>query len=238
MSTPVPPFEHELRLLTEGEVGLVGQIAESSNFVLGADLTLDDDYGWAIYKPEAGEQPLHDFPPGLHVRERAAFLVSEALGWHIVPPTVIREDAPAGVGSLQWFLELNGEHYFTLLDRHPDTWDQLRRMAVFDFLINNTDRKSGHVLQDTEGNIWGIDHGLCFNPGTRLRTVIWDFQGEEIDESLQADLERFAADIPACVTDLLSDVEAEVLQYRANRLVRLPVLPKPWSNYQYPWPLV
>lgn len=238
MTTPHAPFEKELRLLSGGDIGIVGQIAESSNFVLGADLTLGEDYGWAIYKPMAGEQPLYDFPPGLHVRERAAYLVSEALGWHIVPPTVIREDAPAGVGSLQWFLDLNGEHYFTLLDRHPDTWEQLRRMAVFDFLINNTDRKSGHVLQDTAGNIWGIDHGLSFNPGARLRTVIWDFQGEEIAEDLQADIERFAADIPATVLELLSDDEAEVLHYRAHRIARLPILPRPWSDYQYPWPLV
>ncbi|AIT60707.1 SCO1664 family protein [Corynebacterium doosanense] len=231
-------FDRELRLLSDGTIGLVGQIAESSNFVLAADLTLGDEYGWAIYKPQAGEQPLHDFPPGLHVRERAAFLVSEHLGWHVVPPTVIREDAPAGVGSLQWFLDLNGEHYFTLFDDHPDTHDQLRRIAVFDFLINNTDRKSGHVLQDESGRIWGIDHGLCFNPATRLRTVIWDFQEEEIAPELQADLERFARDIPAEVTALLSDEEAELLQRRADRMVRLPFLPRPWADYQYPWPLV
>lgn len=231
-------FERELKLLEQGAIGLVGQIAESSNFVLAADLTLGDEYGWAIYKPEAGEQPLHDFPPGLHVRERAAFLVSEHLGWHIVPPTVIREDAPAGVGSLQWFLELNGEHYFTLYDSQPDTWDELKRIAVFDFLVNNTDRKSGHVLQDESGRIWGIDHGLCFNPATRLRTVIWDFQGEEIAPQLQEDVERFARGIPDDVRALLSADEVEMLQHRADRIVRLPVLPRPWSDYQYPWPLV
>lgn len=231
-------FERELRLLTEGEIGVLGQLPESSNVVLAADLTLSEDYGWAIYKPAAGEQPLHDFPPGLHVRERAAFLVSEHLGWHIVPPTVIRDDAPAGIGSLQWFLDLSGEHYFTLYDTHPRSWDQLRRIAVFDFLINNTDRKSGHVLQDKAGAIWGIDHGLCFNPDTRLRTVIWDFQGEEIAEELQADVERFARAIPADVAELLDDREVEMIQSRANRIVRLPYLPRPWSDYQYPWPLV
>lgn len=109
------PFERELKLLNEGELGIVQQLVESSNIGFIVDLELDGDYGWAVYKPELGEQPLWDFPPGLYKRERAAFVISEFLGWNIVPPTVIMHDAPAGVGSVQWFIENNGEHYFHCL---------------------------------------------------------------------------------------------------------------------------
>ena len=184
MSTPEPPFTRELGLLASAELGVLGRVTESTNLTLVVEFGQGDDYAWGIYKPEAGERPLHDFDPGLHARELAAFELSEWLGWHLVPPTVVRHDAPVGVGSVQWFVENDGEHYFTLLEQRPETHDQLRRMALFDVITNNTDRKGGHVLCDADGHLWGIDHGLCFGTHARLRTVIWDFAGEAIAPAL------------------------------------------------------
>lgn len=238
MTIPVPPFTRELDLLENGGLGMVAQLVESSNVGFVLETTRGEDYGWAVYKPERGEAPLYDFPPGLHVRERAAFLLSEYLGWHIVPPTVTRADGPFGVGSLQWFIENGGEHYFPLLETRPELHGQLRRMAVFDLLTNNTDRKSGHVLLDAADHIWGIDHGLCFHPEPKLRTVIWDFAGEEIEGSLVAAVEPLRWQIPEDIAVLLGSAEVAALQRRASRIVRLPFLPHPRSPYQYPWPLV
>ncbi len=238
MNSPTPPFTRELELLETGELGTVAQLAESSNLTFVLEACRGERYSWAIYKPELGERPLHDFPPGLHARERAAFLISEYLGWHIVPPTVVRNDGPFGVGSLQWFIDNDGQHYFPLLENRPDLHDQLRRLAVFDVLTNNTDRKSGHVLLDADGHVWGIDHGLCFHSAPKLRTVIWDFAGEEIDGALLASIEPLIDEVPDDVTVLLHAEEVEALRRRASRLVRLPHLPHPRSHYQYPWPLV
>ena len=238
MSVPTPPFDDELHLLEHGELGLVAQLPESSNLTLALDATLGKDYGWAIYKPEVGEQPLWDFPPGLHARERAAFVLSEYLGWHLVPPTIVRKDAPFGVGSLQWYIEHDGSHYLQVLEQRPELHAQFRRMAVFDLLANNTDRKSGHVLIDEHGHVWGIDHGLCFSFEPKLRTVIWDFAGEGIDAEWAAAVEPLIDDVPAEIAELLHPAEVEALQRRAARIVRLPFLPHPRSHYQYPWPLV
>ncbi|ANE03652.1 SCO1664 family protein [Corynebacterium crudilactis] len=231
------PFERELKLLREGDLGIVEQLVESSNVGFIVDLELADDYAWAVYKPELGEQPLWDFPPGLYRRERAAFVLSEFLGWHLVPPTIIVEDAPAGVGSMQWFVHNNGEHYFQLFDTRPDLHQQFVRMAVFDLLCNNTDRKSGHVLLE-EDHIWGIDHGLCFSVEPKLRTVIWDFAGCTISDELITAVEPLLDEVPAELGELLHPVEIEALQRRASRIQRLPFLPQARSHRQFPWPLV
>lgn len=241
---PAPPYEAELALLAHGTAGFVGQVRDSSNVTLVLELTgegtPDGDlaYGWGVFKPVAGEAPLHDFEPGLHRRERAAFLLSEHLGWHVVPPTVIREVEPLGEGSLQWYIENDGMHYLPLEEGHPEVRDQLRRLAVFDVLANNTDRKSGHVLWDANHHVWGIDHGLCFSADPKLRTVIWDFEGEDIDAGLLAAVEEIALSVPEDVAELLSAREVVALRRRAARLVREPVLPTLESPYQYPWPLV
>lgn len=238
MSTPTPPFARELAVLEAGGLGLVAQLAESSNLTFVLEASSGEEYGWAVYKPEAGERPLHDFAPGLHARERAAFLLSEHLGWHVVPPTVVRDDGPFGVGSLQWYIENRGEHYLQLLGARPDLHDQFRRLAVFDLLTNNTDRKSGHVLLDAAGHVWGIDHGLCFSAQPKLRTVIWDFAGEEIAGELLAAVEPLVDGVPAEVAALLDPAEVAALSNRAGRILRLPRLPHPRSHYSYPWPLV
>ena len=231
--------ERELTLLTEGRVELLGRIMSGSNATFLAELSCGDDSAWAVYKPVAGERPLADFDAGLHRRERAAYLLSEALGWGIVPPTVVRADAPLGVGSLQWFIEGDlGEHYFTLYEDSPETHGALARIALFDYVANNTDRKSGHVLRGADGHIWGIDHGLCFSAAFKLRTVIWDFAGEPIPEALLDDISPLATTVPADLAELLNDAEVAALQRRVQRMLQEGVLPVDRTGMRYPWPLV
>jgi uncharacterized repeat protein (TIGR03843 family) len=193
----------------------------------------------AIYKPLRGERPLWDFPGGLYRREVAAYELALQLGWSLVPETVEREDAPLGVGSVQRFVVADFEqHYFTLLEderHHP----ALRRMAVFDVIANNADRKGGHCLLDAEGQIWGIDHGLCFHTSPKLRTVIWDWAGDPIDDDLIADVTALVDAGPSdALQGLLSPEEAEAMVDRAARLVRKRRLPQPQNDRPYPWPLV
>jgi uncharacterized repeat protein (TIGR03843 family) len=226
-------------LLSEGSVELVGRIPRSSNQTFLVQVSLGDDEAYAVYKPESGERPLSDFEPGLYRRERAAYLLSESLGWGFVPPTVIREEAPAGVGSLQWFIECDfQEHYFTLFADAPETHSELARIALFDYVTNNTDRKSGHVLRGDDGRIWGIDHGLCFSAAFKLRTVIWDFAGEPIPAALLEDIAPLAEAAPPGVADLLNDNEVTALKQRVRRLLRAGVLPVDRTGMRYPWPLV
>ena len=229
----------ELTLLTEGSIELLGLIPRSSNQTFLVQVSCGEDEGYAVYKPEAGERPLSDFEPGLHKRERAAYLLSESLGWGFVPPTVIREDAPLGVGSLQWFIECDfQQHYFTLFEDAPETHADLARIALFDFVANNTDRKSGHVLRGDDGRIWGIDHGLCFSAAFKLRTVIWDFAGEPIPKELLADIAPLAEAVPAELAELLDDDEVTALQRRVQRMLVAGCLLVDRTGMRYPWPLV
>ncbi len=239
MTAGPPVSARELTLLAEGGVELVGRVANSSNATFLVEVSDGGDPAYAIYKPEAGERPLADFAPGLYRRERAAYLLSDALQWGIVPPTVIRGDAPLGIGSLQWFIEADaGEHYFTLYAHAPETRAALVRIAVFDCLANNTDRKSGHVLRGPDGHIWGIDNGLCFAAASKLRTVIWDFAGDPIPDALLADIAPLAEAVPPGLAELLDDGEAAALARRARRLLRDGVLPEDATGMRYPWPLV
>lgn len=229
----------ELTLLTEGSIELLGLIPRSSNQTFLVQVSCGEDEGYAVYKPEAGERPLSDFEPGLYKRERAAYLLSESLGWGFVPPTVIREDAPLGVGSLQWFIDCDfQQHYFTLFEDAPETHAELARIALYDFVANNTDRKSGHVLRGDDGRIWGIDHGLCFSAAFKLRTVIWDFAGEPIPEALLSDIAPLAESVPAELAELLDDDEVTALQRRAKRMLVAGSLPVDRTGMRYPWPLV
>ncbi|MGA1419919.1 MAG: phosphatidylinositol kinase, partial [Ilumatobacteraceae bacterium] len=168
----------------------------------------------------------------------AAYRLATAMGLEIVPLTLLR-DGPIGEGSVQLLIDADFEqHYFTLHEQRPDLHPKLREMAVFDILANNTDRKSGHVLIDAGDNIWGIDHGLCFSADFKLRTVIWEFGGEEIAASLLAAVERVAGSLPLEVSSLLDDDEVMALSERAAWLLehrRFPVDP---SGRRYPWPLV
>jgi uncharacterized repeat protein (TIGR03843 family) len=193
----------------------------------------------AIYKPAKGERPLWDFPRGLWKREVAAYELSAFLGWGIVPPTTVRSDGPLGPGSLQHCVDaLFDEHYFTLQEM-PEHRQDLRRIAVFDVVVNNADRKSGHCLLDRDGHIWGIDHGLCFHAEPKLRTVIWDFAGEEIEEDLLAGLGPMAGgEVPQTLAKLLDAQEIEALTARAADLRATARFPEPSVDFPYPWPLV
>lgn len=235
-----PDTARRLALLERGSLSIVGRVAGSSNATFAVVVTHGEDEWFAIYKPMYGERPLWDFEPGLHRRERAAYLLSEELGWGLVPPTVIREDAPAGVGSLQWFIEAReAEHYFTMVGSDASTHAALRRLAVFDAVANNTDRKSGHVLRDADGRIWAIDHGLCFAEEDKLRTVIWDFAGEPVPDDVLADLAPLAETVPASLAEVLTGSERRALRNRARRILADPVMPVDLTGgYAYPWPLV
>ncbi|MFI7742817.1 SCO1664 family protein [Kocuria rhizosphaericola] len=229
----------ELVLLTEGRIELLGLIRESSNSALLVEVTLEEEAVWGIYKPLEGERPLIDFRPGLHRRERAAFVLSEFLGWGIVPPTVLRQDGPFGAGSLQRFVDHDPlQHYFTLYDAAPDTHDALRRIALFDLVANNADRKGGHVLRGADGRIWGIDHGLCFAAAFKLRTVVWDFSGEPVPEDLLRDIAPLADEVPAELADLLDATEVAALRRRVRRLLDEAVLPVDVTGRRIPWPLL
>jgi len=218
-----------------------GRIPGSSNATLLVTCTLGDRELLAVYKPARGERPLWDFPTGLHQREVAAYELSEALGWGLVPETVARIKGPHGPGSVQRFVPEDGtDHYFTLREDRR-WWPTLRRLAAFDVVANNADRKSGHVLL-AEDRLWAIDNGLCFNRLDKLRTVIWDFGGSELDQGMLEDLARLARDgLPAGLADLIAPDEAEATCQRLAGLVHQRALPElvddgDWPPY--PWPLV
>lgn len=226
-------------IVARGDIELIGRMPWSSNATFLAEATLDQRSTRVIYKPHIGERPLWDFPDGLWKREVAAYELGHAIGWDIVPFTVARDDAPHGIGSVQRFIDADFEqHYFTMLE-DEDTHDQLQRMAVFDFVCNNTDRKGGHCLLDADGHIWGIDNGLSFHAEFKLRTVIWEFGGEEISEQLLRDLKSFVdAGIPERLTHLLGTFEQDAVLTRARALLREGVLPIDESGHRYPWPLI
>jgi uncharacterized repeat protein (TIGR03843 family) len=232
-----------LELLTHGSIEAVGQVVWGSNYTFLVKVTLDDETQQAIYKPARGERPLWDFPHGSLVeREVAAYLVSEALGWHFVPPTLLRAQAPAGPGSLQLYIEANPElHYFTFDEKLKQ---RLRPAALFDLLINNADRKAGHILLDEHDRLWLIDHGVCFHEEPKLRTVIWDFVGEPIPDELRADigslLEQLqpGMNLHEQLSNLLSTGEIEALRDRTALLLSEATFPEPGPGRPYPWPLV
>jgi len=234
-----PPTARVLKLLAEGEVEVVGRMPWSSNRTFLAQCVLGDDETGAVYKPERGERRLWDFPEGIYRREVAAYELSRALGWDIVPETVERDDAPLGPGSMQRFVPADfSQHHFTLVEDETHH-DRLRAICAFDVVANNTDRKSGHCLLGEDGTVWAIDNGLCFHPQPKLRTVIWEFAGEPVPAALLEDVARVAASTLDTVRPLLSGREVQALRRRAEALVasgRFPV-PDP-DEYHYPWPLV
>ena len=194
--------------------------------------------GRAIYKPHRGERPLWDFPDGLYRREAAAFDLARALGWDLVPPTIVR-DGPFGVGSVQAFVDADyAQHHFTLVEderHHP----QLRRLCAFDIVANSTDRKGGHVLVDADEHLWGIDNGLCLHAEFKLRTVIWEFGGEPLPAELAHDLARFVErDLPDALADVLDPFERDALTARARALLADGCFPIDHTGHRVPWPLV
>lgn len=226
--------------LADGELEVVGLMPNASNATFLVRVHHEGEPDLAVYKPAKGETPLWDFPDGtLHRREVAAFEVSRALGWPNVPPTIVRH-GPEGVGSAQLFVRVDPDHhYFTLQDDHADAF---RRVALFDIVVNNADRKAGHCLLGEDGRIHVIDHGVCFSTEPKLRTVIWDFMGEPIGSELLEDLARFRTELddgPAAATlaRLLDRDEVGATQERAGRLIDLARFPEPDPGTRpYPWP--
>lgn len=242
----VLPLEKELLLacLLNGELTVEGQFMWGSNYTFLCDLKQDGCSIKAVYKPVRGERPLWDFPSQtLAGREVAAYLVSEAAGWHFVPPTVYRQVAPAGDGSVQMFIEHDPQlHYFNLTSVQRK---QLRPVALFDSIINNTDRKGGHILLDAEQKFWLIDHGLCFHPEPKLRTVIWDFAGQQFNAEetiLIKNLQQQLMPGQMLRTQLepyLSPIDIRATIMRIDQLLTKGVFPSPLEGrYSYPWPPV
>ena len=236
------PSTNALNALTTGAVEVVGRLPWSSNFTFLVDVAGANKTTRAVYKPEQGEQELWDFPPALYKREVAAFELSQALGWPNIPPTTIREDAPYGVGSLQLFVPADFEqHYFTLMEDEEKQREHIEafvRIATFDIIANNTDRKSGHCLLGEDSQIYAIDNGLCFHPDPKLRTVIWEFQGTPVPDQLLVDIERVQGDLPTAIHDLLDKNEVISLRDRMQEVLQNPVFPPLVSQRQYPWPIV
>ncbi|GAP15400.1 conserved hypothetical protein [Longilinea arvoryzae] len=244
-TTALRDKESILAALQNGKLSLKGQFVNGSNYTFLAEVAVSEGVLRAVYKPVRGEQPLWDFPAqSLARREVAAYLVSEALGWELVPPTVYRKRGPLGAGSLQWFVEHDPDrHYFTFSDLEKK---RLKPVAVFDMLINNADRKAGHILLGEADHLWLIDHGICFHVEDKLRTVIWDFTGQPIPPDLLEDIRRFLAllespesPLQTGLRPLLRLAEIRHLAARARRILENPVFAAPDRHYRtYPWPPV
>ena len=222
--------------LQHGGLELKGQFMLGSNYTFLVDVTYEDQTYPAVYKPKRGEQPLWDFPESsLAHREVAAYLISESLGLHIVPFTILREDGPYGAGSLQQFIDYDPEyHYFNFTSEDKDL---LRPVVLFDLLINNADRKGGHVFFENETHkLFAIDHGICFHEEDKLRTVLWDFGGQPIPDDLLARLTLS----PNLLTDLephLSPNEIAALQARTDSIRKKRLFPRqPRDRRAMPWP--
>jgi uncharacterized repeat protein (TIGR03843 family) len=250
-------LEDTLRILTNGEIESLGLMPWGSNYTFLVQLTesrakgkssqpdSDTQEVLAVYKPRRGEAPLWDFPTGtLCLREFAAYLVSDALGWQLVPPTVLR-NGPHGFGSVQLFIDNDpNQHFFTFREEEA-ACIQLQRMALFDLITNNADRKSGHCLRDKQGHVWAIDHGITFNSDYKLRTVIWDYAGQPIQPQMLADMKQLRADIDAnrplgkALRKLLDDDEIRAFTKRLDGLIKLGAFPSP-NRYERstPWPPV
>jgi uncharacterized repeat protein (TIGR03843 family) len=280
---PVPGHQYDedvvLDLLSRGELEVRGRLVSASNTTLFARVRLDGLEGTCVYKPVTGERPLWDFPSRtLAKREVAAYLLSAAAGWDVVPPTVLR-DGPLGPGSVQWWVhdgrvdrdgdpmvpEAGGGVVDVLPpEQVPPGWRRvveaeamngsmvvlahadhaaLRRMAVFDVVANNADRKGGHVLRDVSGNILGVDHGLTFNTDHKLRTVLWGWAGERLPATecealgrLQADLEGDGP-LAGALAGLLDADEVAGTRRRVVRLLSAGRHPRPPAGrHAIPWP--
>jgi uncharacterized repeat protein (TIGR03843 family) len=218
---------------------VLGRMPWSSNATFLVDLDDADHDLQAVYKPVQGERPLWDFPTGLARREVAAFELSHHLGWDLVPPTVLRTEGPLGVGSLQLFVPADFEqHYFTIHDdaAHEPT---LQRLCAFDIIANSTDRKGGHCLFDSNGEIWAIDNGLSFHTEFKLRTVIWDYAGETIPADIVAEIASFIdGGPPASFADLLDEAEVDAAMRRATALITDGCFPVDHTGRRWPWPMV
>jgi len=243
--TPLQITETEiLQILTHGELREQGLLPYSSNHSFLVTATHNGVSLPGVYKPRKGENPLWDFEWGtLCQRETAAYLVSSTLGWNLVPPTVLREGT-RGIGSVQLYIPNNDrEHYFTIQEDARFV-PSLRRLALFDFIVNNADRKSGHCLVGDDQRLWAIDHGICFHTEYKLRTVIWEFCDTPIEgdiyndiKALQAGLLDEHSTLYQVLCKLLTSAERTAMLARTKLLVQHRAFPGPQTHRRnYPWP--
>jgi uncharacterized repeat protein (TIGR03843 family) len=254
----------ELDLLRSGELDLTGRLLAASNATFQGTVTLEDRSATVVYKPVAGERPLWDFPDGtLAQREYAAYLVSEALGWSLVPPTLLR-DGPFGEGMCQLWVDVDDRELVDIVPRGEvaDGWlgvleaydgrhnpvtlvhadiPALRRMAVFDSVVNNADRKGGHILPTASGTVYGCDHGVTFNADEKLRTVLWGWAGTSLAADEADGLRRLAGDLDGALGDelctLLTAAEVAITRSRVQQLLRRRRFPVPDDDrHVIPWP--
>ena len=231
-----------LAALQGGELEVIGRLVGSSNNAMVVRVDNREDL-LAVWKPTRGEQPLFDFPIGtLTRREVAAYLVSEAIGWGIVPPTLLRE-GPYGEGMVQQWIDVDPEVDIVAMIMADDP--RLRRIAVFDAVLNNTDRKGGHLLPIPGGHLYAVDHGVTFSVVPKLRTLLWAWEGEPFDDEERAGLERVRAGLDdgeggtlaAALRELLAAPEVEATQLRVDELLAAGVFPSPNPEWPaIPWP--
>jgi len=231
--------DQALELLTCGELDLVGRLVDASNATLYCEVTHAGQTRTCVYKPVMGERPLWDFPDGtLAAREMATYEVSQATGWDLVPPTVLR-DGPYGEGMVQLWVDVDETVDLAWLARsdHPD----LRRMAVLDVVVNNADRKGGHLLPTPDGRVFGVDHGVCFAVPDKLRTLLWQWRGEPLTDEATDVLEMLSDDLADRLGDRLEELltvsEVRAARRRVGRLLRTGVHPEPSGDWPaIPWP--
>jgi uncharacterized repeat protein (TIGR03843 family) len=265
---PVLGEKDALELLARGTIEIEGRLVDASNTTLRAEISLDGVTRRCVYKPVQGERPLWDFPDGtLAGREVSAFLVSQAIGWDLVPPTILR-DGPLGPGALQLWIEEpeDAEALIGFVPAYdvPPGWlpvanardedgdafalahkddPRLARLAVFDSVINNADRKGGHVLYPATGSIHGVDHGVSFHVENKLRTVLWGWTGKplipEAADVLQQLADRLDGELGEALEEHLMVSEVHNVRLRVRRLLRSKRFPKPPQDWPaIPWPPV
>lgn len=263
------PRDDEREVLRDGELTIIGRIRSASNATFLCESTLGQRSVHGVYKPVSGEQPLWDFPDGtLAGRELGAYLVSTQLGWNIVPYTIIRA-GPAGIGMLQLWVQQPDEvadsepdlvdlfpadkpqsGYLPVLRAHDYAGDEvilmhaddirLRRMAVFDILVNNADRKGGHILYGVDGQVYGVDHGVCLHVEDKLRTVLWGWAGRPVDgetcEAVAGLADALDGQLGGALEGKIATAEIAALRRRTHALLSNPVMPGPNRHRPIPWP--
>lgn len=232
-------------VLEQGAMAVQGKFVFGSNSTYFVNISHQGKTYKAVYKPIRGERPLWDFPHfSLANREVAAYLLSEQLGWDLVPTTVMRKKAaPLGKGSLQLYISHDLEsHYFNFTE---DQRSDCIKVVLFDVIVNNADRKAGHLFFDDVGRLWAIDHGLCFHEQDKLRTVLWEFAGQPIPGPLLSDVKRLANDLKdsqdfiQSMSDYLTPSELGALRIRLKAIIESAVFPQPQKDRRsYPWPPV
>lgn len=260
-------------VLQRGELTVIGRIRSASNATFLCEAHVDGVMVHCVYKPVAGEAPLWDFPDGtLAGRELGAYLISRALGWNVVPHTIIRE-GPAGPGMLQVWVDQPGDEvdedpaagpdlvdllpagqlppgYLPVLQAYDYAGDEvtlvhaddprLHRMAVFDVIVNNADRKGGHILSGVDGHVYGVDHGVSLHVEDKLRTVLWGWAGKPVDDETLEDVARLADELSGALADELCQHitarEVAALRARVAALLANPVMPTPDRRRPIPWP--